>query len=73
MSNNTKQFSCDGKRRYASWTEARKDARKAAKRHNGDQPVLMPYHCTWCCGVHLYSVDQIERGKRLARVEYHDK
>jgi len=69
---NPVEYSCEGKRRYASWQAAIKESKRAARRRGGDEPVLRPYLCNWCRGVHLYSVDSVERGKRLIRFQYHE-
>ena len=43
--------SCDCKKRYASAVEAKKAAKRGARRK--DAPQLFVYHCGYCGGWHL--------------------
>lgn len=54
-------FDCRGKRRYATFNEAKRTARYQHEKMN---ETLRPYRCTQCRGFHIGSVNEVEQQKQ---------
>lgn len=58
---------CNGKRRYASFEDANRVAKRQHRHDASDGQAISAYHCRACHGFHVGSKNALARQQQIAR------